>query len=121
MERCGVARAVNAGLILLASTLGSGATAQADDFAAQRAQVAALAKLTTAPAMQKADGFESTGNLKAIVHGVAAFGDDLVGKAFGEIENAVGILDEIAVRRNDAIAFLGAEVFLQSQVSEGAG
>jgi len=66
MERCGVARAVNAGLILLASTLGSGATAQADDFAAQRAQVAALAKLTTAPAMQKADGFESTGNLKAI-------------------------------------------------------
>ena len=62
-----------------------------------------------------------TGSLKAIVHGVAAFGDDLVGEAFGEIENAVGILDEIAVRRNDAIAFLGAEVFLQTKVSEGAG
>ena len=37
-----------------------------DDFAAQRAKVAALSRLTTAPAMHRAEGFDSTDNLVAI-------------------------------------------------------
>ena len=43
-----------------------GSTPATDDFAAQRAKVAALSRLTTAPAMHRAEGFDSTDNLVAI-------------------------------------------------------
>ena len=43
-----------------------GSTPATDDFSAQRAKVAALSRLTTAPAMHRAEGFDSTDNLVAI-------------------------------------------------------
>jgi dienelactone hydrolase len=38
----------------------------ADDFADQRAKIAKLSELTTAPAMQDAEGFDSTDRMKAV-------------------------------------------------------
>ena len=46
----------------------AGSTPAMDDFSAQRARVAALSRLTTAPAMHQAEGFDSTDNLQAIYY-----------------------------------------------------
>jgi Ca2+-binding EF-hand superfamily protein/dienelactone hydrolase len=46
----------------------AGSTPATDDFSAQRARVAALSRLTTAPAMHQAEGFDSTNNLVAIYY-----------------------------------------------------
>ena len=44
----------------------AGSPPATDEFPAQRARVAALSRLTTAPAMHRAEGFDSTDNLVAI-------------------------------------------------------
>ncbi|MFQ3242996.1 MAG: Ca2+-binding EF-hand superfamily protein/dienelactone hydrolase [Lentimonas sp.] len=46
----------------------AGSTPGTDGFSAQRAKVAALSRLTTAPAMHPAKGFDSTDNLMAIYY-----------------------------------------------------
>jgi Ca2+-binding EF-hand superfamily protein len=46
----------------------AGSTPAMDDFSAQRARVAALSRLTTAPAMHQAEGFDSTDNLVIMQH-----------------------------------------------------
>ena len=46
----------------------AGSTPATDDLPAQRARVAALSRLTTAPAMHLAEGFDSTDNLVAIYY-----------------------------------------------------
>ncbi|WP_018970826.1 acetylxylan esterase [Rubritalea marina] len=50
----------------VAVLLGLGGVQAEDGYAAQRKQVEALAKLTEAPAMQPAEGFEAEGALRAI-------------------------------------------------------
>ena len=62
--RCNASRVtaiLTVGVLLL-----SAGGLRADAFAAQREQVLALGKLTTAPAMQDAEGFARTGRLKAV-------------------------------------------------------
>ena len=56
------------GLIAGWAWMGLGGALLADDFSAQRAELEALAGLTTAPAMQQAEGFQSSENLKALYY-----------------------------------------------------
>jgi len=55
-----------------------------------------------------------SGDAETIAHGISGGRDDLVGKALGEVEDALGIGDERPVGRGHAGSGLGAEVVLKT-------